>query len=115
MADDKTARGQQRREHFRVAYPLAERPKLKMWEREHNVIDISEQGVKFRYDSSITVRSTKIIRATIRFHDGELVSIEGKVVRSGTNEAILVLSKGIPYKRIVEEQRYIKSKYGKYD
>ncbi len=114
MEDDRTSRGQQRREHFRVAYPLVERPKLMIWKREHDVIDISEQGVKFSCDKSIMVRGTNINRATIRFHDGEIVEIEGKVVRTGVKEAILRLSKEIPYKRIVEEQRYIKSKYGKY-
>ena len=90
---------QERRTFFRLRYPQTERPKLIISENEFDVTDISEHGIKFYLGSKIN--------AMITFHDGESLSIEGKIIRIQNNEVAVYLSQGIPSDRIIEEQKNV--------
>ncbi|MBW2148868.1 MAG: PilZ domain-containing protein [Deltaproteobacteria bacterium] len=100
---DNTYDGTQKRDHFRVTYPYTERPKLTITGEGFDIIDISEKGIKFSLDTTL--------RATISFHDGESLHVEGKIIRIRNNEIVVHLSKDIPPERISTEQRYLMNKY----
>ncbi|MDV2478772.1 MAG: DnaJ domain-containing protein [bacterium] len=97
--------GAQRREHFRVEYPSRYRPKLIIAESEYDILDLSESGVRFSCSNGKVLEHK--IHATITFHDGEALKIEGEVFRSGDNEMALRLVKRVPLRRIVKEQRHL--------
>jgi len=107
----KTHKGKERRVYYRIGHPYADMPKLMVWGDEYQVIDVSEEGVNFRCDEYSGVKPGQTISATITFHDGESFDLEGKIFRIKDNEIVIKLSKGIPYKRIVQEQRYLIRKY----
>ena len=94
-----------RREHFRVEYPSRYRPKLVIAESEYDVLDLSESGVKFSCSDGRGLEHK--IHATITFHDGENLEIEGEAFRSGYNEIALRLVKRVPLRRTVKEQRHL--------
>ncbi len=91
--------GTERREYLRVYYPYTERPKLIIDEKEVDVTEISEHGIRFYLGSKVS--------ATIIFHDGESLTIEGEIIRIHTNEVAVHLAKGIPYDRIIKDQEYL--------
>ena len=95
--------GRSRRNHFRIKYPYTDRPKLTMSAKGLEVIDISEQGVRFSLNGTM--------QATITFHDGQSLHVEGKIIRTQNDEIVIQLSRGIPSDRILKEQKYLMGKY----
>ena len=98
--------GQDRRKHFRVRYPFSERPKLVITRDEFDVIDISEQGIRFSLGP--------VLSEMVTFHDGESLNLEGKLLRTQDSEVVTQFVKGIPSERIIKEQRYLMKKYPGY-
>jgi len=91
--------GTERRAYLRIYYPYTERPKLIIDEKEVHVSEISEHGIRFYLGSKVN--------ATITFHDGESLPIEGEIIRIHNNEAAVHIAKGIPYDRVIKEQEYL--------
>ncbi len=102
-----------KREHYRIRYPLACRPILKIGYAKYEVMDISEKGVKFNFSAYRMAPPGTQINAYITFHDGRSLKIEGELIRVNRNfaTAILKLKESIPWKRILNEQRFLKEKY----
>ncbi len=94
--------GEQRRAFYRVVYPAGKRPTLYYAGRPYEVIDVCEQGVKFINKYS-RIRDD-MVRATIKFRDGETVDVVGKVHRVERDQVVLLLLIGVPYKIIHKEQ-----------
>lgn len=101
--EDEIHDSEEMREFFRVKYPAADRPKLTIAKEEFDIVDISEKGIKFDLK--------KTIRATITFHDGESLTIEGKFLRTDDNEIVIQPLEGISSERITKEQKYLREKY----
>ncbi|MEE9609726.1 MAG: hypothetical protein V3W19_00660 [Desulfatiglandales bacterium] len=97
---------EENREFFRVKYPVADRPKLKIAREEFDIVDISEKGIKFDLK--------KTIHATITFHDGESLTIEGRFLRTHNNEIVIQPLEAISSERITKEQRNLQKKYSGY-
>lgn len=55
------------------------------------------------------------IEATVRFDDGEEILVSGQVLRVRHKEAVLFLSFGVPFSKIVSEQRNLIKKYARYE
>lgn len=102
--------GTQKREFFRVEYPIKYRPKLVIAEdeNEYDVVDISERGVKFLSKGGEGFEDN--VEGTITFHDGESLDVVGKVLRRANNKVVLSLVQKIPFRRIIKEQRYLINK-----
>jgi len=94
--------GEQKRAFFRVVYPTGKRPVLMYAGRPYEIIDLCEQGVKF-INKYGRIRDD-MVRATIRFRDGESVEVVGKVHRVDHDQVVLLLIIGVPYKVIHKEQ-----------
>ena len=102
-----------RRGHYRISYEAGQRPTLRIeapsleltGEHEFDVLDISEQGVRFQNDQNVHFSDT--VRGEIVFIDGETVMIEGQIVRETGAQLSLKLLSPIPFKSIIKEQRRI--------
>ncbi|MEQ8224416.1 MAG: PilZ domain-containing protein [Candidatus Eremiobacterota bacterium] len=102
--------GEQRRRFYRIKYPLIERPEIILDNRSYQVIDISEGGVKF-FSPVTTFKVGDYIKGSIKFHDGEVMPVEGHVLRLQNKRVIILLDRKIPLQRILKEQRYLIKKY----
>jgi hypothetical protein len=100
-----------KREYYRIIYPLSCRPKIIILGLEYEVVDVSEHGIRFHVEKTLNLKTGLEINAEIIFHDGEAVTVVGKILRIVKNKVILNLSKGIPLKKIVNEQRYLIKNY----
>ena len=100
-----------RREHYRIIYPVSCRPKLVINNKQYEVIDISEKGVRFLHQGTCTLQPGSETRIKITFHNGVSLDIKCKVLRFNDTAAILSLLQDIPFEIIIEEQRYIKKSF----
>lgn len=103
--------GENKREFYRVRYPVSERPVLRLEGRTYEVIDISEKGIKFFCKQPWVFKVELEVQFTVNFRGDEQLELEGKVLRIDGSVIIISLSEGVPLARIVQEQRYIRAKY----
>jgi hypothetical protein len=101
---NETYTGPQRRTEYRVRYPIASRPRLRLDRGEFEVIDVSEGGIRFHFQEPLDLADPPPLRGTVVFTDGEAAEIEGTLLRHEGNQLAAQLSKRIPYRRIVQEQ-----------
>jgi hypothetical protein len=103
------------RNHFRLEYPPADRPSLIIGREAHEVVDLSEQGIKFLMTKGYKPKVGDQIKGQIKFRDGKTVDVAGKVLRLLTeaNQCVLTLTQGLPLPKMMEEQRYLLQKYRK--
>ena len=101
------------RTHFRLEYPQAERPRLKLPKEEFEIVDLSEKGLKFDCGPRFKPAAGTVIKGTVVFKDGKTCDIVGSVLRliADKNHCVLTLSKGIPLAKMMEEQRLMIQKF----
>lgn len=75
------------------------------------MVDISERGIKFVCLRKEPLQPQSIVRGEILFDDGESYEIIGEVIRYQNDMVALYLNEGIPYNKIVAEQRRLRQKY----
>jgi len=96
-----------KKEYFRIKYPYSARPRLRINESEHEIIDISEWGIRFhnnKEQKSKDFKENQIIKGVIIFQDNAHLECEGKVLRISGHEITAQLKERIPYDRIMKEQ-----------
>ena len=74
--------GEQRRQYYRIIYPMRERPRLRICDLYYEVIDLSERGVKFKLAKKEPLLLAHGVEATI--------SRVGSVVATLTGDVALV-------------------------
>lgn len=75
------------------------------------MVDISERGIKFVYPGEFPPEPQSIVLGEILFDDGESYEISGEVIRYQNDMLALRLHEGVPYNKIVVEQRRLHQKY----
>jgi len=95
------------REHYRVAYPTALRPKLLVHGVSFDVVDISERGIRFRLGSAQAPQPGFELEGVLRFRRGETITVRGSVLRVDQGEVAARLEEGIPLRVVMEEQRFL--------
>ena len=100
-----------RREHYRIRYPLRFRPVLKFSGKKFEIIDISESGIKFYCENTVGFRSGQEMEGTVIFTDGKSLALKGTILRIYKRTAIVWLSVYIPFSHIIREQRFLKTHY----
>lgn len=103
-----------KREFYRIRYPLSCRPRLILLDKEYEVIETSEKGVKFLHKKFHEFQIGLTVGFTITFHDDESLDLEGKILRVDENVVVVYLSEEIPFRRIALEQRHIIDNYPDY-
>ena len=99
------------REHYRILYPTGARPRIVIEGRSHEVIDISERGVRFRVDEELTLGVGDQILGQVRFKRTDPVIVSGAVLRIVGREIAAELETGVPLKAMIEEQRYLREQH----
>ena len=102
-----------RRQSFRVEYPIDLRPILiieksdtKTRRRlEFPVVDLSEDGIRFIDDGSLG--EVNALTGQLQFHNGALRPISGTVVRRMDQHMCLCLQQGLAWSTLLEEQRVV--------
>ena len=104
--------GLQRRRHYRVRYPITVRPLFVSQLGTFEVVELSEGGIKFRFDRDSLEYLNFTIFGEIQFHDGKSVPIQGNIIRLERNRAVAQLTSQIPPKRIRKEELLVIRKRG---
>jgi hypothetical protein len=104
---------QSNRDFFRLNYPRNGRRKLVVRGQLYDVAKVSEYGLR------VTLPQTELedwavemtVCGRVEFSDGGTFDVVGQIVRhddkNGENQCAIRLSDGIPYARIVAEQRFM--------
>ncbi len=100
-----------RRQTYRIPYPEGERPRLvapapgapASLVEGAEVLDVSEEGLRFRLRPGETVDET--VEGRLVFPSGVEARVVGRVVRRDAGEVSLHLTRVVPPRVIVDEQR----------
>ncbi len=101
--------GDNKREHFRVVYPVNENPRFLLRGGKYSVSDVSEGGFSFMVKDSTNLIAGEMVEGVIEFGRrgkekvrGEVLRVDGrKVSIRFANDAKLSL------RRIMDEQRFL--------
>jgi len=104
--------GKQKREHYRIEYPVAERPLFLFKNLKLRAIDVSEKGAQVEFEKEKLPRIGETIRVSIIFCSGDRAEVEGQVMRISESRVIFALTKGVKLSHIMAEQRYLIKKFG---
>lgn len=96
---------EQNRDHFRIVFPIEQRPCLAAGLAQWDVIDLSEQGAKVEVQSESSLISRGAFEATIKFRDGKSTPVKASVQRREQEQVVLQFDEQIPYPVIMQEQR----------
>lgn len=94
---------EQRREYFRLNYPIADRPSLHSRNETFEVLDVSEYGVRFKIPGDSPFLLEESVRADIRFTDDEIYECSGHIHRCTDKDAVILLGTPIPLQKIRSE------------
>lgn len=103
----------QKRDHYRLEYPVPDRPSVLVNGLKYEVIDLSEQGMKFICNRTYAPAKDSAFNGTVFFKDGKSFNVSGRVLRyDPTNDhCVVLLTKGIPLPKMIEEQLHLIRKY----
>jgi hypothetical protein len=102
---------QYEREHFRVMYPTAARPRFITGELVRPVVDLSELGMRYRLGAGESRELEDELEGVVRLRRGEEIPVRGRVVRLAGGEAAMRLTQGVPLRVILEEQRFLRERF----
>ena len=102
---------EQKREYYRVEYPVNDRPALLLMDSEFEVIDVSEGGLKFRADNSERFTIGEILGATLKFADNQTFTCKGKIIRIDDDNVAINNIFHIPLEIIRSEHLQLIQKY----
>ena len=107
-------RNDRERAFYRVEYPIQERPLL-ILEGQHSkrlsVVDVSEHGFRFAIEPDLELAVGDVIKGNIQFRGRAQLSVQGEVVWILAKSAAVRLEVPIPFGMILDEQRYLRSRY----
>jgi hypothetical protein len=99
-----------RRAHYRVTYPIAERPTLEIGQITYDIVQCSERGVRYEVPDRPLPALGAELSGVIRFRRGAQVEVAGEVTRAHSGEVVLFLRlQGIPFSEMLLEQQYLRS------
>ncbi|MEP6571820.1 MAG: PilZ domain-containing protein [Gemmatimonadota bacterium] len=96
------------REHYRIQYPTRARPVFEVGERRYPVADLSEGGMRIRQEAYPEPLLGETLQGTLKFAQGDTVEVRGRVLRIDEGNIALRLDAGVPFKIILDEQRFLR-------
>jgi hypothetical protein len=93
------------REHYRILYPAALRPRLVVQGVSFEILDLSERGIRFDLGDAVPPEPGNEFVGEVQFRRGETVAVRGAILRVVDREAAARLDPGIPLRIVLEEQR----------
>jgi hypothetical protein len=108
--------GEQKREHFRIVFPLGQHAKILIKKTEYDVIDVSQRGIRFAIGKRGLLEEWDIgtiVKGSITFLHGGRVIVSGTVLRTiDEHSVVLYLDEPIELKTMYDEHRFVIQKYG---
>jgi hypothetical protein len=101
----------EQRAYYRLRYPEAERPTMRIGDQNYAVTEISQAGVRILLTGNFPVEPGQPFTGSLRFRDGETVLVRGAVLRIGEREAALQVLAGVSARRMMAEQRRLLRNY----
>ena len=99
-----------RRSHFRVVYPIEERPTFNVGRFFHEVVDLSEKGLRYEVrDRRVPTVGTKV-SGTLAFKRGHELTINGEVLRARGGLVVIILEPALDFGEVLAEQQYLRGK-----
>ena len=71
----------QQRKHHRIHHPAGTRPKFIIGKAVYDILDISSGGARISASGPLDVSEDETIEAFIQFSNGDLIPVDGRVVR----------------------------------
>ena len=102
---------EQKREYFRVEFPLTYRPLLTVDVDHYEIEDVSEYGMRFNAGDDRSFSLNDLIMGTIVFPDGKNFELSGQVARIDEAYVSLQLAEPLPLSKIRAEHLYLISHY----
>jgi hypothetical protein len=106
---------EQKREHFRVIYPLGKSAKLECKFGKYLLLDVSQRGIKFavgQKDIDENWKQGQLVVVKLQLLCGAEVQASGSVIRTGDGHVALLLTESLPLKAMYDEHRYIIQHFG---
>ncbi len=104
----------EKRAYYRLYYPVLDRPVWRVNGRDYEVVEISEGGARLRYGEGLPERPETPVSGRIKFSDGAETEVAGVVLRKVEGGIVVVLSKGISFRRMLVEQVHLKERYPRF-
>ncbi len=109
MAEKRTGLPIERRQYYRVVYPAAYRPLLVVRGDSYPVINLSQRGVCI-HKAGVTRLPVDLIHGQLHVHRSEPLDVLGRFEREEGDQAVLVLTRLLPYQVILSEQVYLRQR-----
>lgn len=109
------APGQQRRQLYRIVYPLKARPRIQVGGESFAVIDLCEMGIRFLHSGTEGFKIGENVQGVVHFADGSSVEIQGSVMRVQDRQTVLHLGVPISPAKVLQEQRYLLKHFPGYE
>lgn len=110
------AQGKDKREHFRVIYPLASRPIVKLVgsaSLQTTVADLSEGGLRLATGEKKTdLKVGQNVQGSVQFPDGDSLPFSGTILRVTEYDIVIKTKQGIPLPKVMSEQRRLIQQFG---
>lgn len=99
----------EKREHYRLHFPSAERPLLVIGERHYEVMDCSVRGLRCLVNEwQPPIPADEPVAGLVQFRGRGAAPIYGLVIRIQHNEIALYLPESeIPFRILRSEERYL--------
>ena len=110
-ADPSFMRYNRQRAFYRVQYPTQERPTFLLGLEEVPVLDVSEYGIRFGIHDGLELEPGQEIEGLSRFRERATHKVKGEVVWIRNRAAAMKLQVPVPFGIILDEQRYLRSRY----
>ena len=95
----------QNRDHYRILFPIGERPQLVVGAIEFEVIDLSERGARVIRNGRWPDGGNGPFAVTVRFRDGTTAEVTAELRRQEIDRLILRFVKQLSYSLIAAEQQ----------
>ena len=89
--DEANNQGAEKRDFYRIKYPEAEQPTLHIGKSSFQIIDLSEQGIRFQITENTPFQINKTVKVSIQIKKGEKLTLRGYLqFDTSTNVLFLV-------------------------
>lgn len=95
------------RAYYRLVYPMVLRPRLRVGDQAYEVVDLSEEGLRFLHSGPTWPVVGAVLVGTLELPTEQVLAVEGTIVRLAVPSIALRLSKGVPFGIMIEQQRFL--------
>ncbi|EGU48532.1 hypothetical protein VIOR3934_12350 [Vibrio orientalis CIP 102891 = ATCC 33934] len=102
---------EQKRKYYRLKYPKRARPFVRFGDEMFQVTEVSEGGIRMVSNNFTNMYQGLTVKGVLNLNEENVIEVEGAVLRFDKDEVIIQLRKGPTFKIMVDEQRFIRTKY----